>query len=225
MSDHRISHGDCREILKELPPESADLIIADPPYRIKSWRGFGSKHNKSYDTEPLEYDEWLGGCYDVLKPGGTILIFESPFNIFEVNRAMRVHLFNTRPPIIWFVNFRKSHPSKGNYNNHYEPILWGHRGEEWYFDSKPLKGGGSHYGGDVFEAPAVMRALVPGQKPDKLIERLIAVHCPEGGLVLDPFGGAGTTTLAAKRLNRKSHIIEIDAGRARLIEERLAATE
>lgn len=45
--------------------------------------------------------------------------------------------------------------------------------------------------------------------PDELAARCIRAGCPEGGVVLDPFGGAGTTALAARALNRRSVLIEL----------------
>jgi DNA modification methylase len=205
-----VINDDCRDGLKCIKSESFDLIIADPPYRIKSWEGFGSKHDKSYGVEPPEYAEWLPECTRLLKVTGSIIIFETPMNMFDLKAAMEAAGLTVQPPLCWFVNFRKSHPRKGYYNSHWEPMMWGTKTDKWYFDSKPLRGGGSHYGGDVYEAPAIMRAKVPGQKPPKLIERLIAVHTPPEGDVFDPFGGSGTSALAAMRLGRSCITIEVD---------------
>ncbi len=46
--------------------------------------------------------------------------------------------------------------------------------------------------------------------PPELVERCINASCPEGGMVLDPFGGAGTTALVALRMGRKAHLIELN---------------
>jgi site-specific DNA-methyltransferase (adenine-specific) len=50
----------------------------------------------------------------------------------------------------------------------------------------------------------------PTQKPEKLIAKLILASCPENGIVLDPFSGAGTTSVVAKKLGRKYIGIEIN---------------
>lgn len=60
--------------------------------------------------------------------------------------------------------------------------------------------------------------------PPELAERCIKAGCPEGGIVLDPFGGAGTTALVAERLRRDSILIELnpeyaDIARKRLIDD------
>ena len=57
--------------------------------------------------------------------------------------------------------------------------------------------------------------------PPKLIEPCILAGCSEGGTVLDPFGGAGTTALVAREHNRNSILIELCAGYVDLARERL----
>ena len=74
----------------------------------------------------------------------------------------------------------------------------------WSITTKPFKG--AHF--------ATM--------PPELAERCIKAGCPEGGMVLDPFGGAGTTGLAASRLNRKSVLIELNPDYKNLASERIS---
>lgn len=59
--------------------------------------------------------------------------------------------------------------------------------------------------------------------PEKLVEPCILAGCPEGGTVLDPFAGSGTTLAVAKRLNRSSIGIELNPAYAPLIHERLGS--
>lgn len=59
--------------------------------------------------------------------------------------------------------------------------------------------------------------------PPALIAPLIKAGCPQGGVVLDPFGGAGTTALVADRLGRDAVLIELNAGYAAMAERRLRA--
>ena len=57
--------------------------------------------------------------------------------------------------------------------------------------------------------------------PPALAERCIKAGCPEGGLVLDPFGGAGTTGLVANRLQRRSILIELNPEYAEIARNRI----
>jgi DNA modification methylase len=59
--------------------------------------------------------------------------------------------------------------------------------------------------------------------PTRLVEPCILAGCPEGGTVLDPFGGAGTTGLVADRLNRNAILIELNPAYADMAERRIAA--
>jgi DNA modification methylase len=221
---HVVHQGDCRELLAQVPESSVDLVLADPPYRIRSWQAFGSKHDRTYGVEPIEYSSWLPACRRVLKDSGSILVFETPMNMFALKEEMEKAGFIVQPPLAWFVSFRKSHPRRGYYNSHWEPISWGTKTDKWYFDSKPLRGKGSRWGGDVFEAASVVRARVPGQKPLKLIQRQVEVHVPPGGVVLDPFAGSGTTALAALATGRSSISMEIDAELCEYIRKALGET-
>lgn len=58
--------------------------------------------------------------------------------------------------------------------------------------------------------------------PAKLVRRMILAGCPAGGVVLDPFGGTGTTALAARELGCRSLLIELNHDYCRLAAERLA---
>jgi len=197
--------------MNDLESESFRLIIADPPYRIESWAGFGAKHNRTYDIEPPKYSEWIPRCFQLLKNDGSIFVFEHPRNERAVEDALLSAGFTIQPHLVWFVSFRKSHPAKGMYNSHWEPIIWATKSPKgWYFDSKPLRGLGSHWGGDVFEAGSVNNKMkIPGQKPVKLIKRLIDVHTEPGDRVLDPFLGGGSTLQACAESGRDGVGIEI----------------
>jgi site-specific DNA-methyltransferase (adenine-specific) len=65
----------------------------------------------------------------------------------------------------------------------------------------------------------------PAQKPEKLIAKLILASCPENGVVLDPFLGSGTTSVVAKKLNRKYVGIEINEEYCCWAEKRLLLSD
>ncbi|MBI2860622.1 MAG: hypothetical protein HYX91_03845 [Chloroflexi bacterium] len=71
------------------------------------------------------------------------------------------------------------------------------------------------YATDVWSIPIINatsgeRTGYPTQKPERLLERIIRSSCREGGIVLDPFCGCGTTTIVASKLNRNFIGIDID---------------
>jgi site-specific DNA-methyltransferase (adenine-specific) len=65
------------------------------------------------------------------------------------------------------------------------------------------------------------RAIHPTQKPEDVIEPLLLYACPAGGLVLDPFGGSGTTGLVAERLGRRAILIELNEAYCAMARERI----
>jgi DNA modification methylase len=60
--------------------------------------------------------------------------------------------------------------------------------------------------------------------PEALVEPCILAGCPVGGLILDPFGGSGTTGRVARRLNRSAELIEINPTYAELAQRRCGST-
>jgi DNA modification methylase len=114
-----------------------------------------------------------------------------------------------------------------------EPAEWAHWGRQ---TAQRVNGGGgwqshdpdrrtvlaatkSRQGRDVWTIPT--ERAFPGAMPLELAERCIRAGCPEGGTVLDPFAGTGTTLLAAARLGRTAIGIEASAEMARVAEQRL----
>jgi DNA modification methylase len=77
---------------------------------------------------------------------------------------------------------------------------------------------------NVFYAPIVggkERTSHPTQKPLSITEKIISTHCREGGVVLDPFLGSGTTAVAAQRLKRNFIGIEISSEYCKIANDRL----
>ena len=57
--------------------------------------------------------------------------------------------------------------------------------------------------------------------PPALVERCLTASCPEGGMVLDPFGGSGTVGLVADRMGRDTILIELNPQYAEMARERI----
>jgi site-specific DNA-methyltransferase (adenine-specific) len=71
--------GDCIESLQTLDRESVDLVVTDPPYNIGIDYGSGAKADRrpGYD---LWCQQWIGGCYRALKPGGDVCHVDSVYD-------------------------------------------------------------------------------------------------------------------------------------------------
>ena len=206
-----IYHADCREILPTLP--KVDLLLTDPPYNASfnadgtKKRGVVCKH-KGYAAINQEWDNET--VMDVvLAWHGQSLAFCS-FHLLG-------RYLHEKPPhqILHWVK-TNPFPALGDYYSFsVEYILW------W------RDGGAFNRGGytDVFSFPICggdERTGHPTQKPQALMEILIAKHTNPGDTILDPFMGSGTTLRAAKNLGRKAIGVEIDERYCEIAVRRLA---
>ncbi len=106
--------GDCLEALESLPPQSVDLVFADPPYHLSNG-GTTCRGGRRASVDKGAWDRssgiaedhafqarWLTACRRVLKPSGTIWVSGTQHVIFSVGYAMQelgFHLLNT---VTWY---------------------------------------------------------------------------------------------------------------------------
>lgn len=103
-----VRHGDCLEVMAEMPSESVEAVVTDPPYGL----GF---MGKEWDSLPPGR-EWAEACLRVLKPGGHLLAFGSTRTYHRLAVAIEDGGFDIRDSLIWLYSsgFPKSHDvSKG----------------------------------------------------------------------------------------------------------------
>ena len=98
-----IHNGDCIEVMNQMPPESVDAIVTDPPY------GLGFMGKKWDDLPPSR--EWAEACYRVLKPGGHIAAFGGTRTWHRLAVAIEDAGFEMRDSLAWLYGsgFPKSH--------------------------------------------------------------------------------------------------------------------
>lgn len=248
-SPNTVHLGDAVEFMRGLSNESADLIIADPPYNLEKDREFGE--GAFFDTR----DEWLRWCRSwlfeakrILKPSGNLFVYA----IHHHACFLQTYLYEIgllyRRQIIW-------HYENGwsKYRNgpacHYEPILWfAHRNDstfhvirEPYKSEERLRHTITKNGrvwtphpegrqaGDVWRFPtlagrrfATERTEHPTQKPLNLSRRLIEHFSNPGDLVLVPFVGSGSECVAAIECGRQFTGVEINPSYAEIARRRIA---
>jgi modification methylase len=214
--------GDCLEIMKQIPDDTIDLIVTSPPYNkhatqkrraspTASWKTYQIDYGYFKDDMPeQEYQEWqkkvLREAVRIIKPTGSIC-----YN--HKNRSVNNKLitpfewlleFNIRQVIIW--DRGSTHIlSNDRWYPTTEYIFWITKpnGKPKYFRrGKYLK--------EVWNISfqGEVKNLHPAPFPYAIPEQCILSLTEEGDIVLDPFNGSGTTTLAARNLNR--HYIGID---------------
>src|SRR3546814_10521809 len=102
---------------------------------------------------------------------------------------------------------------RSDYHYQHEPLIYG------FTDPEPGSGrlgrGGDRWHGDnaqtsVFQIPKPARSEVhPTMKPVELITAHLSNSCPRGGIVYEPFGGSGSTLIAAHTLGRVARVVEL----------------
>jgi site-specific DNA-methyltransferase (adenine-specific) len=244
--------GDLFEIIDLLPPDFVDLLIIDPPYNLdKDFHGL--KFSKINDEAYLKYlQSWFPKIVKTLKPTGSVYIcgdWKSAFCLYQIMREYTI----IRNRITW--QREKGRGAKANWKNTAEDIWFGTKKNEYYFNVDavkqkrkviaPYRENGrpkdweetiegnfrltypSNFWDDIsipyWSMPENTKH--PAQKPEKLIAKLILASCPENGMVLDPFLGSGTTSVAAKKLGRKYLGIEINEEYCYWAEKRLSLSD
>jgi DNA modification methylase len=226
MEVDKVYLGDCLQILNGIPDNSIDLIFADPPFNI------GIKYDIHNDKMPYdEYyqwsEKWIKECYRILKSNGSIYIAIGDEFAAEINIILKRTGFYFRNWIIWYYTFGQNQRKKFN-RSHIHILYFTKDKENFIFNDKDIRipsarqmiynDKRAHPLGkvpdDVWQFPRVcgtFKARIgnhPCQMPENLLELIIKASSNEQNIVLDPFGGTGTTAVVAKKLNR--HYITMD---------------
>jgi site-specific DNA-methyltransferase (adenine-specific) len=243
-SDNNITllNGDSLELLKTIKTGSIDLVFADPPYFLsnggitnKSGRmqsvdkGDWDKSRSVIDRDKFNY-QWIKLVKRVLKNDGTIWISGTFHNIYSVANALEKNGFEILNNIIWEKLNPPPNIATRRFTHSTETILWARKlakKNKHFFNYAMMKeiNGGKQMK-DVWRSPVINKSekrhgYHPTQKPLWLLERIIIASSVENNIILDPFGGTGTTALAANKLGRRCVSIEIDNDYCNIAKKRL----
>jgi site-specific DNA-methyltransferase (adenine-specific) len=241
----RLYQADCMEVLPTLKTASVDTVFADPPFNLNKLYGKKVSDDRP-DAAYLDWCRaWLGECIRVLKPGGSLFVYNLPkWNIplgaFLMDRGLDFRHWIA-------VEQKNGLPISGRlYPAHYS-LLYYSKGKPSRFKRirTPIETcrhcGGEirDYGGhrdamnpkgvnlkDVWTdiPPVRHRRFKSDKRPanalsTKVLERIIEMSTQPGDVVLDPFGGSGTTYAVCEQRHRHWIGVEIESPRA--IRERL----
>lgn len=214
-------HGDCLQLLPSLPPRSVRLLLTDPPYGIdfqSNRRTVSAQAPKLTNDETPEkaialFRAMLSSVSPAMADECHALIFTSWRYEPQFRTALEEAGFEIAASIVWVKENHGSGDLSGFAPRH-ERILHARRGGAAI---RPRLD-------DVLIVPRERATDHPTEKPTALLEQLIACTTLEGELVVDPFAGAGSTVVAARRLGRKVFAVELDArwhaaGIERLVKE------
>ncbi|GIK34547.1 MAG: methyltransferase [Gammaproteobacteria bacterium] len=213
LGPHRLLCGDATVAASYealLQGEPVDMVFTDPPYNVNY---ANSAKDKMRGKDRAILNDNLGdGFYDFLLAAltptvahcrGSIYVAMSSSELDVLQAAFRAAGGKWSTFIIWAKNTFTL--GRADYQRQYEPILYG------WPEGAQRHWCGDRDQGDVWNIKKPQKNdLHPTMKPVELVERALRNSSRPGNVVLDPFGGSGTTLIAAEKSGRVSRLIELD---------------
>ena len=217
LGNHRLMCGDSTSIdavdaLMEFG--KANMVFTDPPYNMDFTGGihadgsksFNSKHggiknDKMSQNEAEDFFDAINAIIYTYCVGAFYITFYR-LGIGEYWKSLERTNLKVRSLIIWD---KGNHTlSNSDYMSKYEPIFYG-----WTGDNHNFYGGNN--GMDIWEIKRTAKNdLHPTMKPVELVIKALEDASKPNSIVLDLFGGSGSTMIAAEKLGRKARLMELD---------------
>jgi len=211
LGDHKLLVGDATnggDVVRLMDGEAADLLFIDSPYNV-DYEGYTEERLKIRGDRMsgADFKHFLESafrsCRMVAKSGASMYVCHSSSWQRELQNALEATGFELRCQIIWAKNTFAW--GFGRYKFQHEPIFYCHvagQKDPWYGDKSQST---------LWEEkkPAANR-LHPTMKPVELIERALVNSSKAGDVVVDLFGGSGSTLIGCERRGRHARLMEID---------------
>ena len=217
LGNHRLMCGDSTsidDIEKLMDGQKADMVFTDPPYNMDFTGGIhadgsksfnakhgGIKNDKMSKTEAEDFFDAINAVIYAYCVGAFYITFYR-LGIGEYWKSLERTNLKVRSLIIWD---KGNHTlSNSDYMSKYEPIFYG-----WTGDNHNFYGGNN--GMDIWDIKRTAKNdLHPTMKPVELIEKALEDASKPNNVVLDLFGGSGSTLIACEKLGRKARLMELD---------------
>jgi len=200
-------NGDAFKLIKDIPDQSVDLILTDPPYNIGSYSTGNIKFKSrkemnndiaDWDQDIIDPTELSDEFIRVLKPTGNLFIFTGS-NLFGKWHSILDPKFDTFQYMAWHKTNPTPSVRKSSFLNSLELIVccW-NKGHTWNFTTQNEMH--NFYQSGICQGKE--RRKHPTQKPLKILQHIISIASNPGDLVFDPFMGSGSTGEASLRIGR-----------------------
>lgn len=241
-----VHHGDSLEILKQYPDESIDLVFADPPYNLD--KSYNVYDDEQADHHYIEWcNQWLQEYIRILKPTGSLFVLNLPRWSMHHAHFLNKQLYFQN----WIVWDALSEPRGKLMPAHYALLYYTKHPTNFTFNYEPVSQiDARHYclrascisqrkqrGDDEKTAVTDIwwnihrikhrrdRDHHPCQLPDALMERIIKLATNPGDVVLDAFGGVGTTPVVALQLGRHYVAMDLDNTYVDIMRQKISVIE
>lgn len=211
LGQHKLMCGDStnlQQVTGLMDGELADMVFTDPPYNV----AYEGSDGQTIKNDDMDDEKFLQFCRDfcssymaAMKPGAAIYMFHADTEGANFRRAFLEAGFKFSSTLIW----NKSSLIMGlrDYHWKHEPCLYGWKpgaAHNWYSDRTQTtvfdhaKGSGED------------NKMHPTCKPVSLVEYFMGNSSKRNDLVLDLFGGSGSTLIAAEKTDRRCFLMELD---------------
>jgi site-specific DNA-methyltransferase (adenine-specific) len=215
LGEHRLLCGDSTEhehVRRLMGGQTARMMFTDPPWNVGIGQDSNPRHRQrpglqNDSLSPEDFRAFLDGFVGATKGhiAGDVYCVLGASEWPTLDRALRQHGFHWSATLIWVKDVFVLGRSK--YHRRYEPIWYG-----WPSAGKSSFGAARDLD-DVWEIPRPRRSEEhPTMKPVELVVRAMTNSSRTGDSILDPFGGSGTTLIAAEQTGRRAFLLELDPG-------------
>ena len=201
--------GNSLELMKEIPNETIDLIVTDPPFAI-NFKAKKNNYNRKQDNVLEGYIEipqekyyeftfsWITECYRIIKESGSMYVVSGWTNLKDILNALDEIGFLTINHLIWKYQFGVF--TKRKYVTSHYHILFVVKNKKKYKFNKI-----EHYPEDVWIIKRKYwtgKIKTPTKLPVELVKKIILFSSDKKDIIFDPFIGSGTVAVTAKTLGR-----------------------
>lgn len=211
LGRHRLLCGDStnqEDIERLMGGELADLWLTDPPYNVGYEGKTADKLTIENDSmSDAAFKDFLVKCYAAanasMKKGAAFYIWHADSEGYNFRSACQEIGWKVRECLIWVKNSMVM--GRQDYQWQHEPCLYGWKegaSHNWYSDRKQTT--------ILSYAKPTRNGEHPTMKPVPLFAYLMCNSSRPGDIVLDSFGGSGTTMIAAEQMDRSARLMELD---------------
>ena len=221
MNSIELWHGDCLELMTNIPDGSVDLVLTDPPYlcnysRHDSKSRFSNKITNDEDNCANEnmIEKYLRECYRIMKDNTAIYCFCNYKKIDFFKQQIEKAGFHLKNIIIWDKQKNGMGDLSTTFGYSYEFIIFASKGQP-KIRGKRIS--------DVWQFPMVKpkEQTHQNQKPVDLLKQAVEKSSDEGAVVFDGFMGSGSTGVACVNTNRRFIGIELGEGYFNIAKKRI----
>lgn len=211
LGRHRLMCGNStqkEDVMRLMNNQEADMLLTDPPYNVdyegKTSEALKIENDNMSETEFYNFlIDAFRNMFESVKYGGSIYVFHADTEGLNFRNAFKAVGFKLAQCLVWVKNTFVM--GRQDYQWRHEPILYG-----W-------KEGAGHYFVDNRKQSTVLEfdkpsrnAEHPTMKPIDLLVYLIKNSSKENDIILDLFGGSGSTLIAAEQIQRTCYAMELD---------------